>query len=100
MGGCESAVAGTRTAAACGTGRGPAAERNAVGVSGRAEPSVGRGERQGAGTCCPARQRAAMKRQFIKAACVLASCAPAALMACGVCIEDRVAATYDHAIIT
>ena len=41
-----------------------------------------------------------MKRKFIIAAWLVATFAPPAVMACGVCIEDRVAATYDHAIIT
>jgi len=32
-------------------------------------------------------------------AAALAACAPAAF-ACGVCVEDKVAATYDHGVIT
>ena len=35
----------------------------------------------------------------LAAAAVLALAAPAAL-ACGVCIEDKVAAAYDHAVVT
>jgi len=31
---------------------------------------------------------------------VLSTTFPAASLACGVCIEDKVAATYDHAVVT
>ena len=33
-------------------------------------------------------------------AALLLAAVPAACLACGVCIEDKVAATYDHAIVT
>ena len=38
-----------------------------------------------------------MRTALILAAALLA---PAAALACGACIEDKVAATYDHAVVT
>ncbi|MGH7065138.1 MAG: hypothetical protein ACREET_13765 [Stellaceae bacterium] len=40
-----------------------------------------------------------MKRHSILLALALAASAPAAVLACGACVEDNVAATYDHAVI-
>ena len=41
-----------------------------------------------------------MKRASIPLFLVAAAmCAPARVLACGVCIEDKVAAAYDHAVI-
>lgn len=33
-------------------------------------------------------------------AALVAASAPFAALACGVCVEDKVAATYDHAVVT
>jgi chloramphenicol 3-O-phosphotransferase len=41
-----------------------------------------------------------MKPPLRLLACLMGACASVPLFACGVCVEDRVAATYDHAIIT
>lgn len=40
-----------------------------------------------------------MKPEWIAIAAVLAATAPATGMACGACDEDKIAATYDHAVI-
>ena len=40
-----------------------------------------------------------MKRGWIAIAAALAAGAPAAGLACGACDEDKIAATYDHAVI-
>jgi hypothetical protein len=39
------------------------------------------------------------QRSLVAAAVALASLVPLAAAGCGVCIEDKVAATYDHAVI-
>lgn len=39
------------------------------------------------------------QRGAIAIAATLAAIAPAASVACGACVEDRVAATYDHAVV-
>ena len=38
-----------------------------------------------------------MRRAFLALA---AGALPAAALACGVCVEDKIAATYDHAVVT
>ena len=40
-----------------------------------------------------------MKRRWIALAVALAAAVPAAGLACGACDEDKVAATYDHAVM-
>ena len=40
-----------------------------------------------------------MKRVLVLLAMTLAAGAPASGSACGVCVEDKVAATYDHTVI-
>ncbi|HEY2864329.1 MAG TPA: hypothetical protein VGK37_11990 [Casimicrobiaceae bacterium] len=40
-----------------------------------------------------------MKRGLITLAIAVAAGAPPAVLACGACVEDRVAAAYDHAVI-
>jgi hypothetical protein len=41
-----------------------------------------------------------MKRILVSLSSVAANATSAAALACGVCVEDKVAATYDHAVIT
>src|SRR5580765_7106188 len=71
-----------------------AAEQDAIRLARRSE-SVGRGRsgkrRKG--------QRKAMKRLLIAIVMTFAGGTPAASLACGACDEDKVAATYDHAVI-
>ena len=40
-----------------------------------------------------------MKRGWIVLGIVVAAVAPTAVLACGACVEDKIAATYDHAVI-
>jgi hypothetical protein len=40
-----------------------------------------------------------MKPRWIAIAAALAATAPATALACGACDEDKIAATYDHAVI-
>jgi hypothetical protein len=40
-----------------------------------------------------------MKRRALVIAAALAAIAPAASQACGACVEDKVAATYDHGVV-
>ena len=40
-----------------------------------------------------------MKPRWIAIAAALAAAAPATALACGACDEDKIAATYDHAVI-
>jgi hypothetical protein len=41
-----------------------------------------------------------MKRWIIVSLAIVSAAFPAPSLACGVCLEDKVAATYDHAIVT
>lgn len=41
-----------------------------------------------------------MRRGLMSIAAASAFAMPAVAMACGACVEDKVAATYDHAVIT
>ena len=41
-----------------------------------------------------------MRKSFIATVLAAALLAPAAALACGACIEDKVAATYDHAVVS
>jgi hypothetical protein len=39
------------------------------------------------------------RQRYVAAVAVAVACVPLGAAACGVCIEDKVAATYDHAVI-